>query len=74
MRIIFRCWKDRVPYDEAKYLESLKRSKSPLLDYMIPASGLHGSLIGTSISQDATMPPPVAKKFSTTVDLFSANP
>ena len=34
MRIIFRCWKDRVPYDEAKYLESLKRSKSPLLDYM----------------------------------------
>jgi len=34
MRIIFRCWKDRVPYDEATYLESLKRSQSPLLDYM----------------------------------------
>lgn len=34
MRIIFRCWKDRVPYDEAKYIESLKRSKSALLDYL----------------------------------------
>ncbi len=38
MRIIFRCWKDRVPYDEAKYIESLKRSKSPLLDYLDTAT------------------------------------
>jgi len=34
MRIIFRCWKNRVPYDEAKYIESLKRAKSPLLASM----------------------------------------
>jgi transposase len=34
MRIIFRCWKNRVPYDEAKYIESLKRAKSPLLACM----------------------------------------
>lgn len=34
IRILYRCWKDRVPYDEAKYLESLKRSKSPLLAYL----------------------------------------
>jgi transposase len=33
-RIIFRCWKDRVPYDEAKYLASLKRSNSPLIQLL----------------------------------------
>lgn len=27
-RIIFRCWQDRVPYDEAKYLASLQRHGS----------------------------------------------
>ena len=25
IRILFRCWKDRVPYDEPKYLKSLER-------------------------------------------------
>ena len=25
IRILFRCWKDRVPYDEQKYLQSLQR-------------------------------------------------
>ncbi|MGH8034155.1 MAG: IS110 family transposase [Lysobacterales bacterium] len=25
IRILFRCWKDRVPYDEQKYLKSLQR-------------------------------------------------
>src|SRR6266545_448296 len=25
IRILFRCWKDRVPYDESKYLKSLER-------------------------------------------------
>jgi hypothetical protein len=24
-RILFRCWKDRVPYDEQKYLQALQR-------------------------------------------------
>ena len=33
-RIIFRCWKDRVPYDEGRYLESLIKRNSPVLDYM----------------------------------------
>ena len=33
-RIIFRCWKDRVPYDEGKYLESLIRRNSPVLEFM----------------------------------------
>lgn len=29
-RILWRCWQDRQPYDEAKYLQSLKRKASPL--------------------------------------------
>lgn len=29
-RIIFRCWQDRVPYDESKYVASLKKSGSPI--------------------------------------------
>ncbi len=30
IRIAFRCWKDRVPYDDARYVESLRRRGSPL--------------------------------------------
>lgn len=33
-RIVFRCWKNRTPYNEAKYLESLIKRNSPLLKYM----------------------------------------
>ena len=29
-RIMFVCWRDRVTYDEATYLEALKRRGSPL--------------------------------------------
>lgn len=31
IRIIFRCWQDRKPYDEAKYLMALKAKGSPLV-------------------------------------------
>ncbi len=31
IRILFRCWKTRMNYDESKYLKSLKERKSPLL-------------------------------------------
>jgi transposase len=31
IRILYRCWEDRVPYDESKYLEALRRNGSPLL-------------------------------------------
>jgi transposase len=31
IRIMYRCWQDRTPYDEAKYLTSLKRRGSPLI-------------------------------------------
>jgi hypothetical protein len=26
IRILFRCWKDRKPYDEQKYIQSLRRT------------------------------------------------
>ena len=31
MRILFRCWKDRKPYDEGQYLEALRRHGSSLV-------------------------------------------
>ena len=30
IRILYRCWKDRTPYDEQVYLQSLQRHHSPL--------------------------------------------
>ena len=33
IRIAFKCWQDRKPYDESKYLEALKLRGSPLLKY-----------------------------------------
>jgi transposase len=30
-RILWRCWQDGKPYDEAKYLAALRRKKSPLI-------------------------------------------
>ena len=33
VRVIFRCWQTRTPYDEVKYLEGLRRKGSPLLSY-----------------------------------------
>jgi hypothetical protein len=32
IRIAFRCWHDRTPYDEATYLSALKRRGSPLVN------------------------------------------
>lgn len=29
-RIIYRCWQDRVPYDEEKYIQRLKKTGSPI--------------------------------------------
>ena len=33
IRILYRCWKTRTPYDESKYLNALKRRGSPLLNW-----------------------------------------
>ena len=32
IRIIFRCWKDRKPYDEATHVQSLRRRGSPIVE------------------------------------------
>lgn len=34
IRIIHRCWRDRVCYDEITYLKSLQRNQSPLLKFI----------------------------------------
>ena len=31
IRIIYRCWQEKTPYDEARYLAALRRSGSPLI-------------------------------------------
>jgi transposase len=31
IRIMYRCWRERTPYDEARYLTALKRRGSPLI-------------------------------------------
>jgi hypothetical protein len=31
IRILYRCWKEPQPYDEAKYLMALKKKGSPLV-------------------------------------------
>jgi len=34
LRILHRCWRDRIAYDEAKYLQSLVKNQSPLLQFI----------------------------------------
>jgi transposase len=38
IRIVFRCWKDRVAYDENKYLAALARRGSPLSSVVLAAT------------------------------------
>jgi len=40
LRIIFRCWQDRKPYDEQRYLNQLQQKSSPLLAYLPPNPSL----------------------------------
>ena len=39
IRIVFRCWKDRVSYDEDKYLAALAKRGSPLSNIIVVATG-----------------------------------
>ena len=34
IRILFRCWKTKIPYSEERYLESLRRRNAPLLAFL----------------------------------------
>jgi transposase len=33
IRVLFRCWVDRVPYDESRYLAALQKRHSPILQF-----------------------------------------
>lgn len=35
IRIVFRCWKNKTPYDESTYLAALKKRNSPLLKFAV---------------------------------------
>jgi transposase len=37
IRILFRCWVDRTPYNESRYLDALQRRQSPLLKFAAQA-------------------------------------
>src|SRR5262252_1026234 len=37
IRIIFRCWVDRLPYDESRYLSALQKRGSPVLKFAAEA-------------------------------------
>jgi transposase len=34
IRVLFHCWKERIPYNEQRYLEALGKRQSPLLQYL----------------------------------------
>jgi transposase len=34
IRIIFRCWQERLPYNDAKHMESLRRKQAPCLAFL----------------------------------------
>jgi transposase len=42
-RILWRCWQDRTPYDDAKYVESLKRDNNELYARIIAFQSAHAS-------------------------------
>ena len=37
IRILFRCWVDRTPYNESRYLDALQKRRSPLLTFAAQA-------------------------------------
>ena len=40
LRIIYRCWKDGKPYDEAIYMQSLRRRGSLLAGFLGQSTGV----------------------------------
>jgi len=38
IRVLYRCWQQRTPYDESKYLDTLRRRGSPLLKQLAEAA------------------------------------
>jgi hypothetical protein len=38
IRILYRCWQERLPYDESTYLQALQRRGSSLIQNLAKAS------------------------------------
>ena len=38
IRILYRCWVDRIPYDESRYLMALQKRQAPLLEFAVESS------------------------------------
>lgn len=38
IRILYRCWQTRTPYDEARYLDALRQRQSSLFTLLTPSS------------------------------------
>jgi transposase len=54
IRILFRCWKDRTPYDEARYVRCLEQRHSPLLASATApecSDGVEDPLLGSETNQ-----------------------
>ncbi len=47
IRILYRCWQDRTPYDEQRYLKALERRGSPLLKRLQSQAPLSAALGGS---------------------------
>lgn len=43
-RILFRCWQNREPYNERRYLDALRASSSPLLPFISEVRNSHPKL------------------------------
>jgi len=46
LRIIYRCWKDGKPYDEAIYMQSLRRSGALLAGILGTSTGVGWKSVG----------------------------
>jgi transposase len=42
IRVMFRCWQTRKPYDELRYMRSLQQRHAPLLDYLSKSDQVFG--------------------------------
>jgi transposase len=54
IRILFRCWQDRTPYDEARYLRCLEQRNSPLVQ---SATSIQCPLLPEPHDPDESGPP-----------------
>ena len=51
IRILYRCWKDRTPYDEQRYVRALRRRGSPLVNRLQTQAALSAAPGGTMLKK-----------------------